>query len=336
MTILKKISTAALSVLLVLVLLILAFNVFLNIVFFDFFSGSRDMGELEGISDGFVHQGLDYVDGTFLTAGYMKEKGPSRIYRTKDGKSLGYTELLKENGDAYTRHAGGITHSGEYLYLAGSTGFDVFPLEDVLNGEPTTTCLGTVESFNDPAWCTAYGGYIFGGSFACSDDDSYVPEANEVMTSPDGSVNNSIITIFKLDGNAKLGIDPAPVAVISSGDKVQGACFTEDGNLILSTSWGLTVSKFLFYNLKDATAEGTAILGKSEDSDGVCVPVYYLDSRTLTYTLKSIPMAEEIVIVDGRMYIMNESASHKYLFGNLIGGRRFYAYEITDEHFKKQ
>lgn len=335
MTILKKISTAVLAVLLILVALLLAFNVFLNIVFFDFFSGSRDMGELEGISDGFVHQGLDYVDGTFLTAGYMKEKGPSRIYRTKDGESLGYTELLKASGKAYTGHAGGITHFGDYLYVAGGTGFDVFPLADILNGEPTATCLGTVKSFNDPAWCTAYGGYIFGGSFACSDSASYAPEASEVMTAPDGSVNNSIITVFKLDENAELGIDPAPVAVISSGDKVQGACFTEDGNLILSTSWSFTVSKFCFYNLKDAVAEGTVTLGKTEDSDGVSVPLYYLDSRTRSYTLKSIPMAEEIIIVDGYMYIMNESASQKYKFGNLIGGRRFYAYEITDGHFEK-
>lgn len=39
-------------------------------------------------------------------------------------------------------------------------------------------------------------------------------------------------------------------------------------------------------------------------------------------------MAEEIVTVDGRMYIMCESASNKYFFGNLIGGKWCYRTDL--------
>ena len=39
-------------------------------------------------------------------------------------------------------------------------------------------------------------------------------------------------------------------------------------------------------------------------------------------------MAEEIIFKDGKLLIMSESASMKYIFGNFTGGRWCYATDI--------
>ena len=53
----------------------------------------------------------------------------------------------------------------------------------------------------------------------------------------------------------------------------------------------------------------------------------YLDSECLEEHIVAPPMAEQIIYDDGTIYIMNESASLKYLFGNLTSGRYVYGYK---------
>ena len=331
MQIAKKITKIAALVLLAIITLLLVFNIALNIIYFDFFANSKSYGTVPGISDGFVHQGLDYCDGSFLVSGYMKDKSASRIYIMRDGKTVGYTELKKADGTDYTGHAGGVTHFGEYVYVAGSGSgsFDVFMLDDVLDGGDAKL-VDKVDAFNSPAWVTVYNDeYILAGSFAEANNPDYPPEDYEMITTPAGDQNVSLITVFKLDASKtdSYGIDPTPVAVISSANKIQGAYCLDGDRIITSSSWGLTTSEFRFYNF-DAQTKGKITLEEKE------FDLYYLDSASLTHTLKGLPMAEEIVVIGDEMYIMNESACKKYIFGNLIGGRQFYYYTITDEHFK--
>ena len=58
------------------------------------------------------------------------------------------------------------------------------------------------------------------------------------------------------------------------------------------------------------------------------IPVYAFDSSTQTGSFEAAPMAEEIIFVDGKLLIMSESASMKYFFGNLTGGRYCYATDV--------
>ena len=39
-------------------------------------------------------------------------------------------------------------------------------------------------------------------------------------------------------------------------------------------------------------------------------------------------MSEEIVYKDGRIYIMTESASNKYIFGKFMSGIEVYSYKV--------
>ena len=70
--------------------------------------------------------------------------------------------------------------------------------------------------------------------------------------------------------------------------------------------------------------------GNTYDFNGTSVPLVYLDSSMLTDDLRMPPMAEEIVVLDNKIYVMNESACTKYIFGNLTSGRHIYAYELDN------
>ena len=55
-----------------------------------------------------------------------------------------------------------------------------------------------------------------------------------------------------------------------------------------------------------------------------------LDSSTLVSSFEAPPMAEEIIFVDDKILIMCESASNKYYFGNLTGGRWCYSTDVKE------
>ena len=112
-----------------------------------------------------------------------------------------------------------------------------------------------------------------------------------------------------------------PTEIYSTTGKVQGMTMLPDGNMMLSTSWGLTASYLYEYDVKNASRGTFELNGKS-------VPIVYLDSESLVSRVKAPPMAEEIVYFDGKVIIMTESASQKYIFGNLTSGRKIRSYEL--------
>ena len=52
------------------------------------------------------------------------------------------------------------------------------------------------------------------------------------------------------------------------------------------------------------------------------MPLYYFDSTNLVSDLSAPPMSEGIEYHDGRIYISEEAASNKYIFGKLYGASR--------------
>ena len=53
--------------------------------------------------------------------------------------------------------------------------------------------------------------------------------------------------------------------------------------------------------------------------DGRSVPLFFLDSTNLVSDIEAPPMTEGIEFHDGRIWVSEESASNKYLFGKLYG-----------------
>ena len=65
-----------------------------------------------------------------------------------------------------------------------------------------------------------------------------------------------------------------------------------------------------------------------EVTDGVTLPLFYLDSDSKTETVTAPPMSEEIECIDGRLFIFNESACNKYVFGKFLSGYWLYSYDL--------
>jgi hypothetical protein len=258
---------------------------------------------------------------------------------------LSFTRLLNTDGTPYTDHTGGIEYFGKYVYITGEDnhGLDVFSAEDILSGNGEARMLGTVRTYNTPAQVSIYEyngqKYIMPGSYH-RDGTVYETPGHEKITTPSGDENTSVMTVFKLDENAEFGIQPEPVAIISTREMIQGICTTPDGQMVLSTSWGVLTSKLFFYDLSKVqctenyryTGEikyGDIASGEVTGIEGFdfTLPCYYVDSSCLVNTVYAPPMSEELVCLDGRIIVFCESASNKCMFGKLTTGFKTYAYE---------
>lgn len=314
--IVKRILMGLLAVVLV---LLLALNVGVTVKYWDYFKNSDACYVIPGLGDDYVPQGYDYIAelDTYLMCGYMSDGTASRVYvRGGDGETH-YSSLYYEDGTPYLKHAGGVTWFDQYVYLAGDTGIDVFLLEDILEGKDAVL-QGVVELGHDTAYCSSYNGYLLIGNFYYG--GHYETPEEHRITTPAGDENTALITVFRCDPEAEYGVDPTPVAAISTQEKVQGMCFTSDGEIVLSTSWSVGDSNLLYYTLDTDRVDSIEIQGTE-------VPLIYLDSANLTHTAVLPPMSEELVFRDGKVEVMCESACNKYIFGKLIRGFRVRAYE---------
>lgn len=319
----KKAGKVVLYVLATVVILLTLLYLGVTAIYFEFFSHAEGKFLVPGLDSPFVQQGFDYVDteNVYLVSGYMNDDTASRIYIRQDGSDTRFVELKNMDGSDYLGHAGGICHNGRYVYLAGDGGLEVLTLDDVLDGG-YATIIGRIETGFDISYCSFYNGYLLAGEFYRA--GNYETDPSHWQTTPDGTVNPALITVLRGDETAAFGVAPVPVAAISVPEQVQGICFTGADELVLSTSYGFANS-YLTYHRVDAGYAGRVQLSGTE------VPLLYLDGTTRTDLVALPPMSEEIVYRDGKIYIMCESASNKYIFGKFIRGYQVFAYEKEGE-----
>lgn len=318
-----KFARNVLACILVLILVaLLALRVGVTVMYRDFFFNSEAVFRIPGLDSGVVPQGFHYLQeqDIYLMSGYMKDHSSARIYiRQADGTTR-FVELRNADGSTYDEHAGGVTVGGDFVYLPGTMGVDVFRLSDILEGK-TAQAIGKIQGEYDNDCCTFYNGYLFVGDFY--HPETYETPADHRITTPAGDENKAIITVYKASETAELGVELQPVAAISIREKVQGIGFTEDGKIVLSTSYGFATSYLWFYQPDEARQGSLTLMGSS-------VPLYYLDSANLVHSVEMPPMSEEVVCMDGKVYVLFESACTKYRYGNLIRGTHVYAYEMAE------
>ncbi len=319
-----------LKVLLAIIIGIVAFVVFVligvklgeKLAYITFYHNAKREFAMPGTTSGFVGQGLDYVEDeqAFLACGYASAKGEaSMVYLIeKDGKQT-CVKLKNADGGNYTGHTGGIAHYGEYVYITGADGCDVFKLDDFIQKKDEARKIGEIKSpaGHDPAYVTVHGGKLYEGSFYRN--GNYETPENERITTPSGDKNTAVIYVYDLDEGQPFGVNQAPVAAYSTRGLVQGMTFTED-RMVLSCSYGFASSHLCFYDAANAKSGSYSVNGKD-------IPIYYLDGSVKVSEIALPPMSEEIVYKDGRIFIMNESASKKYIFGKFMSGRYMYSYE---------
>jgi hypothetical protein len=319
---------------------VLALHLFTPLVFHDFFGNADKEYLIPGLGDGLVPQGYAYVpeQELYLQCGYMADGvSASRIYVTnaKDTEDTRFVELYTMDGQPYTGHTGGITEAGGFVWLANDgEGEDncvwVIALDEILSPENNgrITLVTRFQSETRAACCFADDQYLWVGEF--NDGEKYVTDSSHKFA-VNGGENFALVCAYPLDTSSVYGVAFTeadgqavftPALALSVTNLVQGFTRTPEG-FALSTSYGLGISHIYFH--KDVTK------GEADSSiaiNGADVPVYFLDSESLTDDLSLPPMSEEIFVKDGRLYVLLESACKKYIFGNLIRGRHVYSYEL--------
>lgn len=295
------------------------------IFYSDFMGNSEKLGNIPGLSEGFIPQGLCYSEtlDAYLCCGYFSDS-PSRIYVIgKDGnvKSL---ELQRENGEPYKGHAGGISTSGEHVWISNQK--KAFHL--------TTDVIKNASSGDT----VAFDGYFDVGvnaSFTFSDEelfwigeyangDSYKTRDENHFVATDGENHSAMIYGYLRDDSKPFGVDTEkPVVALSVRDIVQGFCVTSSGKCVLSTSAGLKNSHLYIYDLSDSeTSQYTEYNGEK-------VPLYFLDSNTLENVVTMPHMSEDLDYEDGMVLVGFEAGAKKYGAGLLpFSLRSFRGYKL--------
>lgn len=271
----------------------------------DFYAEAERGLDIPGLWDGFVPQGFTYDEqqGVYLTCGYDKGGDASRIY-ILDGESEKRVDLKNADGSDYTGHTGGIALFGDYVYITGDAELDIFLRAEVFGGSGTATQADLVALPIDPAYCTVYNGVLYTGSYY--HPGAYETPAEQRITTPAGDGNKAVMLAYALDA-ASGKPHGSPIAAYSTRGQIQGMTFVGDNLPVLASSYGLAVSGLHYYDMSALQPHGTF----------ADAPLYHLDSACRIETVDAPPMAEEIVYRDGKVWIMNEAASMKYLFGKL-------------------
>ena len=281
-------------------------------IYDDYYEAETALCRNPGLNDGFICQGIAAVDGEdlILVSGYMADKSPSRIYvTTLDSQS--YYVTLHCDGESYTGHAGGIAVSGEMAYIANGSKIFSFPLGDVLdakNGDSVNIGEG-VKINNKASFLYTDDTYLYAGSFM---DDSTKRVEEHIFETAEGT-HYAICSVYPI------GDLSAPVRIYSIRDCVQGICFTPDGKVVMSTSYGLSSSGYYVYDLAHATDSGKVLDG---------APVYYLDK--LQERTDGPAMAEGLDFYKGRIITLTESASDKYIFGKFFFANHIVSLDVNE------
>jgi hypothetical protein len=174
------------------------------------------------------------------------------------------------------------------------------------------------------AYASVYGDTLYAGAFHREGSKYITPESHHVTT-PAGDKNTALMMVYTMNPDTGKPMTELPTMCYSTISNVQGMCLTDSGNIVLSTSWGLSKSHLYQYDVSSATQSQFTTV----NINGSTIPTYCLDSATLVKTVVTPPMAEELVCLDGRVYVLTESASMKYIFGKFMSGNYVYSYPMA-------
>jgi len=279
-------------------------------IYSEYYSINENVCKNPGLNDGFVCQGIaaNEANNVFIVSGYMKDHSASRLYIT-DKNNESYFVSLSSNGKAFKGHAGGVATTGDNIYLASGDTIYTFSLSEVLNSENGAIIdIGEgTEVNNQASFVYTDETHLYVGEF--HDGENYITE--HPYQTNDGKYY-AIISRYPLNDLT------TPNKIYSIRNKVQGACFTPDGKVVLSTSYGLTSSVFYVYNEADAVDSGQTLDG---------APVYYLNN--CLNEIKGPAMSEDLDYYDGKVITLFESACDKYIFGKFFFANKIVSLDIN-------
>lgn len=299
------------------------FLAYMRVAYSDFYSKATSEFHIPGIDTGFVPQDLAYSEasGDWLFSGY-DEAGYSPIWKISPNGTSASIKIIEANGNVYHGHGGGLAVTEDFSYLTCENGYMILPTKELIeaNEGAEVQALAKVEVGLDPAFINAQNGVLYTGVFYY--EGPYDTPEKMHLTAPDGTQNHAVMYAYNLDASEKYGVSTKPFAVYSIPDKVQGVALTTSGDFIFSTSWGIVESVLPVYSSANMQAGG------KYNVNGEDINLFFMDKTNLVEEIKAPPMMEGIVLHDGKIWLSNESASNKYIFGKLMGGSTVYSIPV--------
>lgn len=320
---LRAVAIVATIIIGVVLVALVGVNVFVRTAYAPFYDQATREFPIPGVGEGFVPQDLDYLDDAneWLFSGYMADGLPSPIYKRALDGSVAQLAVELPDGSEYRGHGSAITSTDRYVLITRDEGYLVFDAAEVAaarNGE-TIRAIGSVDMDFSPAFMNIENDTLYAGNFYFPGD--YETPDHHRITTADGTENPAILYAYPADEQGAFGFAEKAARAYSIPGLVQGVAVTPDDQLVLSASYGLRSSHLLAYDMAQLAVEGEFI------ADGETVPLYALDGRALVGDVEAPPMTEGIESHGGRIYIAEESACNKYIFGKLYGAG--YVYAIT-------
>lgn len=307
---------------------VLGLNLYIRIAFAPFFEAAEPQFEIPGLSAGFVPQDLDHVeaDDSWLVSGYMADGSPSPLYRRTADGAVQILYVTTPEGSPYDGHGSAITTNEQFAYLACEDGYLVIPMDTLVFAEDGAHLQATemVPLDFSPAFMNIEEGQLFAGNFYYPGD--YETPDNHHIVTPDGTENPAVMYAFPADPETPGRFSTVPDEVFSIPGMVQGTCLSAEGDIVLSTSFGIAPSHLLAYSVDLAAPDGVFTTNAGDE-----VPLFCLDSRNQVGDLEGPPMQEGIESHDGRIFTSDESASNKYIFGKLCGAGQVYAVDLPTD-----
>ena len=323
----KKILKIFLIILILIIAVLFGARLYFRLPVSDYYKNSEKAFKIPGLSEGFVPQGLAYSEekGVFLITGYMKDGSACPIYVINaDGTYNKGVYLKDKDGNPVHPHAGGIEIWKDYVYVADSNNLclNVFNYSDIekANEKDFVIKVGdfSTKSENDEvsvACMTVHDNQLIVAEFYRA--ENYETKLSHRFKTTAGDDNTAIAAVYELSEDEEYGINRKPIGAISLPGLVQGITY-HDNKIYISTSYSTAFSHIYSYDEEKSKRDKTMTLLDTE------VPLMELDSSSLINDMKIAPMSEEIVFYNNEMYTMCESASMKYIFGNLTGARYCY------------
>lgn len=321
----KKIGKLVLSFIIIILAVALIWNFTLRgLIYRDFFNASSARERIPGLISGFVPQGVTYLDrdSCTLICGYMPGESPSRIYKVySDGRTVAI-ELQREDGSAYTGHAGGITASGDYVYVSNQSKLFVLDAEKLKNAQGGSIAFeGYIPVPCNASFCSSDGNHVYVGEYHAkgyNTDDSHVFDVS-------GGKQSALLFSYRLEEGGTFGLadTSVPEAAYSICDNVQGFAMLSEEKGVVSCSSGFTDSRLSFYNLPGDAASYLTLTGEGKQVkaagsvDAGAFPLYYLDADSLDHTVKAPHMSEDLEYRDGSLLINFEAGARKFGLGLL-------------------
>lgn len=295
----KSLTTLLASLIVIVVLVWAKLDVARYTIYPQYYLMKSNLCENPGLNDGFVCQGVGIIDelAKIVVSGYMMDHTASRLYVTDTDNNSYYVRLYK-NSQPFTGHCGGVSCSKDSVFVVCNDTIFTISIDKLMSSKNNDIIeIGDGTPVNNEAsfsYCDDT--YLYVGEF--HDGKNYI--TNHPYETDDG-MYYAIVCKYDLDDLTK------PIKIYSIRNKVQGICFTPDGRVILSTSYGLADSHYYVYNEADAINSNLTLDG---------APVYYLNNHI--EEVKGPAMAEGLDYYHGKVVSLTESASDKYIFGKLF------------------